>query len=170
MTLLTQLTDRVAVQEAIYEFVALGRTVSPLVMDSISHVTTGGGILGRGRAATSRRLPALRPASSTQTSERFSGGEATVVPALTALGCSIIRIGENEVVAMVVNYFEVLHAQSQGLTTRTHGGLAQAGVSLILTNLGSFLSARRNTANDDIRSAWSNRIGLMVMSLMARTA
>lgn len=73
-----------------------------------------GWILGRVRAATSRRLPALRPASSTQTSERFSGGEATVVPALTALGCSIIRVGENEVVAMVVNYFEVLHAQSQG--------------------------------------------------------
>lgn len=139
MTLLTQLTDRVAVQEAIYEFVALGRTVSPLVMDSISHVTTGGGILGRVRATTSRRLPALRPASSTQTSERFSGGEATVVPALTALGCSIIRIGENwtedEVVAMVVNYLEVLHAQSQGgLTARTHGGLAQAGVSLTLTD------------------------------------
>lgn len=48
MTLLTQLTDRVAVQEAIDEFVALGRTVSPPVMDSISHVTTGGGVLGRG--------------------------------------------------------------------------------------------------------------------------
>lgn len=97
-----------------------------------------GGILGRVRATTSRRLPALRPASSTQTSERFSGGEATVVPALTALGCSIIRIGENwtedEVVAMVVNYLEVLHAQSQGLTARTHGGLAQAGVSLTLTD------------------------------------
>lgn len=122
MTLLAQLTDRVAVQEAIDEFVALGRTVSPLVMDSISHVTTGGGILGRVWAATSRRLPALRPASSTQTSERFSGDEATVVPALTALGCSIIiiRIGENEVVAMVVNYFEVFHAQSQG------GGLQHA--------------------------------------------
>lgn len=120
MTLLTQLTDRVAVQEAIDEFVASGRTVSPLVMDSISHVTTGGGILGRVRAATSRRLPALRPASSTQTSERFSGGEATVVPALTALGCSIIRVGENEVVAMVVNYFEVLHAQSQGGLQHAH--------------------------------------------------
>lgn len=164
MTLLTQLTARVAVQEAIDEFVALGRTVSPLVMDSISHVTTGGGILGRVWAATSRRLPALRPASSTQTSERFSGGEATVVPALTALGCSIIRIGENwtedEVVAMVVNYFEVLHAQSQGgLTTRTHGGRAQAGVSLALTIPDSFLSTCRNTENDDIRSAWSNRIG-----------
>lgn len=164
MTLLTQLTDRVAVQEAIDEFVALGRTVSPLVMDSISHVTTGCGILGRVWAATSRRLPALRPASSTQTSERFSGDEATVVPALTALGCSIIiRIGENEVVAMVVNYFEVLHAQSQGgLTTRTHGGLAQAGVSLALTIPDSFLSACRSTENDDIRSAWSNRTGLMV--------
>lgn len=98
----------------------MGRTVSPLVMDLISHVTTGGGILGRGRATTSRRLPALRPASSTQTSERFSGGEATVVPALTALGCSIIRVGENEVVAMVVNYFEVLHAQSQGGLQHAH--------------------------------------------------
>lgn len=83
-------------------------------------IGTGGGILGRVRAATSRRLPALRPASSTQTSERFSGGEATVVSALTALGCSIIRVGENEVVAMVVNYFEVLHAQSQGGLQHAH--------------------------------------------------
>ncbi|MFG9033403.1 hypothetical protein ACEPXA_14645, partial [Pseudomonas paraeruginosa] len=52
----------------------------------------------------------------------WSAYEATVVPALTALGCSIIiiRIGENEVIAMVVNYFEVLHAQSQGGLQHAH--------------------------------------------------
>lgn len=50
-------------------------------------------------------------------SDCFSGDEATVVPVLTALGYSIIHIGEDwtedEVVATNVDYFEMLCTESQ---------------------------------------------------------
>lgn len=52
------------------------------------------------------------------TADSFSGGEATVVPALTNLGFTIIRIDEDwseaEVEATVRDYFEMLHAEAAG--------------------------------------------------------
>ncbi|BEG55999.1 hypothetical protein VEV11M_43920 (plasmid) [Escherichia coli] len=50
------------------------------------------------------------------TVDSFSGGEATVVPALTRLGFRIIRIGEDwseeEVLATVEDYFDMLRAEA----------------------------------------------------------
>ncbi len=52
------------------------------------------------------------------TADSFSGGEATVVPALTRLGFRIIRIGEDwseeEVLATVEDYFDMLRAEAAG--------------------------------------------------------
>lgn len=59
-------------------------------------------------------VPWARPADA----DSFSGGEATVVPALTNLGFTIIRIDEDwseaEVEATVRDYFEMLHAEAAG--------------------------------------------------------
>lgn len=124
MTLLTQLTDRAAVQEAIDEFVALGRTAfltrygfgksrDYLVRDPRTGMDCDSKAIAG--VAFGKQYPDEGPLSP----DRFSGGEATVVPVLTALGYSIIRIGEDwtedEVVATVVDYFEMLRAESLGL-------------------------------------------------------
>ncbi|MBX8483243.1 hypothetical protein K5D87_26060, partial [Klebsiella quasipneumoniae subsp. similipneumoniae] len=52
------------------------------------------------------------------TADSFSGGETTVVPALTRLGFRIIRIGEDwseeEVLATVEDDFDMLRAEAAG--------------------------------------------------------
>lgn len=123
MSLLSQLRSPAAVQAAIDEFVQLGRTKflarygfgksrDFLVRDPKTGVDCDSkAIVG---VAFGKQFPDMGPLSA----DSFSGGEATVVPALTALGFAIIRIGEDwsemEVEATVSDYFEMLCAEASG--------------------------------------------------------
>lgn len=123
MSLLSQLRSPAAVQAAIDEFVQLGRAKflarygfgksrDFLVRDP----KTGADCDSKAIAgvAFGKQFPDQGPLSA----DSFSGGEATVVPALTALGFAIIRIGEDwsemEVEATVSDYFEMLRAEAAG--------------------------------------------------------
>lgn len=123
MSQLSQLRSPVAVQAAIDEFVQLGRTKflarygfgksrDFLVRDPKSGIDCDSKAIAG--VAFGKQFPDQGPLSA----DSFSGGEATVVPALTSLGFTIIRIGEDwsesEVEATVCDYFEMLRAEAAG--------------------------------------------------------
>lgn len=116
---LSQLRSPAAVQAAIDEFVQLGRTKflarhgygksrDFLVRDPKTGTDCDSKAIAG--VAFGKQFPEQGPL----TADSFSGGEATVVPALTRLGFRIIRIGEDwseeEVLATVEDYFDMLRA------------------------------------------------------------
>lgn len=118
-----QLRSPAAVQAAIDEFVQLGRTRflarygfgksrDFLVRDPKTGTDCDSKAISG--VAYGKQFPSQGPL----TADSFSGGEATVVPALTNLGFTIIRIGEDwseaEVEATVRDYFEMLRAEAAG--------------------------------------------------------
>lgn len=119
---LSQLRSPAAVQAAIDEFVQLGRTKFWRATATASPATavrdpkTGTDCDSKAIAgvAFGKQFPEQGPL----TADSFSGGEATVVPALTRLGFRIIRIGEDwseeEVLATVEDYFDMLRAEAAG--------------------------------------------------------
>lgn len=99
MSQLSQLRSPAAVQAAIDEFVQLGRTKflarygfgksrDFLVRDPKTGTDCDSKAIAG--VAYGKQFPGQGPL----TADSFSGGEATVVPALTNLGFTIIRIGE----------------------------------------------------------------------------
>ena len=124
MSQLSNLRSPAAVQAAIDEFVQLGRTKflarygfgksrDFLVRDPKTGTDCDSKAIAG--VAVGKQFPDQGPLSA----DSFSGGEATVVPVLTTLGFTIIRIGEDwseaEVEATVSDYFEMLHAEAAGL-------------------------------------------------------
>lgn len=120
---LSQLRSPAAVQAAIDEFVQLGRTKflarhgygksrDFLVRDPKTGTDCDSKAIAG--VAFGKQFPEQGPL----TADSFSGGEATVVPALTRLGFRIIRIGEDwseeEVLATVEDYFDMLRAEAAG--------------------------------------------------------
>ncbi|HAM9766038.1 TPA: hypothetical protein L9006_005532, partial [Klebsiella pneumoniae] len=100
MSQLSQLRSPAAVQAAIDEFVQLGRTKflarhgygksrDFLVRDPKTGTDCDSKAIAG--VAFGKQFPEQGPL----TADSFSGGEATVVPALTRLGFRIIRIGED---------------------------------------------------------------------------
>jgi hypothetical protein len=157
---LSKLQSPLAVQAALDEFRALGRTDflakygfgksrDYLVIDPRSgEMADSKAIVG---AAYGHQYPnegALRP-------EDFSGGEATVVPKLQALGFTVVRIGEdwshNEVDASVAAYFRMLELEArQEPYTKTEfnaelrkllNGRSKASVELKFQNISAVLHA-----------------------------
>ncbi|OYJ37810.1 hypothetical protein CI737_18700 [Escherichia coli] len=123
MSQLSQLRSPAAVQAAIDEFVQLGRTKflarhgygksrDFLVRDPKTGTDCDSKAIAG--VAFGKQFPEQGPL----TADSFSGGEATVVPALTRLGFRIIRIGEDwseeEVLATVEDYFDMLRAEAAG--------------------------------------------------------
>ncbi len=120
---LSQLRSPAAVQAAIDEFVQLGRTKflarhgygksrDFLVRDPKTGTDCDSKAIAG--VAFGKQFPEQGPL----TADSFSGGETTVVPALTRLGFRIIRIGEDwseeEVLATVEDYFDMLRAEAAG--------------------------------------------------------
>lgn len=123
MSQLSLLRSPSAVQAAIDEFVQLGRTKflerygfgksrDFLVRDPKTGVDCDSKAIAG--VAYGKQFPDKGPL----TADNFSGGEATVVPLLSNLGFTIIRIGEDwseaEVEATVRDYFEMLRAEAEG--------------------------------------------------------
>src|SRR3990167_8030056 len=124
MSHISKIRSPAAVQAAIDEFVQLGRTKflerygfgksrDFLVRDPKTGTDCDSKAIAG--VAFAKQFPELGALSA----ESFSGGEATVVPLLTGLGFTIIRIGEDwseaEVEATVRDYFEMLRAEAAGL-------------------------------------------------------
>lgn len=99
MSQLSQLRSPAAVQAAIDEFVQLGRTkfwratatASPRLLVRDPKTGTDCDSKAIAGVAFGKQFPEQGPL----TADSFSGGETTVVPALTRLGFRIIRIGED---------------------------------------------------------------------------
>jgi len=86
--------------------------------------------------------------------EDFSGGETTVVPLLRGLGFEVIRIGEDwtedEVHATVLDYFEMLRLEADGVAFKKSGhnevlrtqlrGRSKASVELKHQNISAILA------------------------------
>jgi hypothetical protein len=123
MSQLSQLRSPAAVQAALDEFVHLGRAKflerygfgksrDFLVRDPKTGIDCDSKAIAG--VAFGKQFPDQGPL----TADSFSGGEATVVPALTNLGFTIIRIGEDwsesEVEATVRDYFEMLRSEAAG--------------------------------------------------------
>jgi len=160
MSQLSKIRSPAAVQAAIDEFVQLGRTQflerygfgksrDFLVRDP--KTGTGCDSKAISGVAFGKQFPELGALSA----ESFSGGEATVVPLLTGLGFTIIRIGEDwsetEVEATVRDYFEMLHAEAAGLPfnksehnqalRRLLSGRSKSSVELKHQNISAVLDA-----------------------------
>jgi hypothetical protein len=160
MPQLTQLRSPAAVQAAIDEFIQLGRTKflerygfgksrDFLVRDPKTGIDCDSKAIAG--VAFGKQFPDLGPLNA----DSFSGGEATVVPLLTALGFTIIRIGEDwseaEVVATVSDYFEMLRAEAVGLPfnksehnqvlRRLLNGRSKSSVELKHQNISAILDA-----------------------------
>ncbi len=123
MSQLSQIRSPAAVQAAIDEFVQLGRTKFLEVHGFgksrdflVRDLKTGTDCDSKAIAgvAYGKQFPELGALKA----DSFSGGEATVVPLLTGLGFTIIRIGEDwseaEVQATVRDYFQMLRAEADG--------------------------------------------------------
>lgn len=123
MSQLAQLRSPSAVQAAIDEYVQLGRTQflkrygygksrDFLVRDPKTGIDCDSKAIAG--VAFGKQFPDKGPL----VAENFSGGEATVVAAMTRLGFHIIRIGEDwseaEVEATVQDYFDMLRAEADG--------------------------------------------------------
>ncbi|MDA8094896.1 MAG: DUF3883 domain-containing protein [Betaproteobacteria bacterium] len=118
---LSRLQSPSAIQDALDEFVRLGRadflarygfgkSRDYLVRDPRSgELCDSKAIVG---VAFGRQFPEEGPLSP----EEFSGGEATVVPKLRALGFEVVKVGEDwsqdEVRATVASYFEMLRLEA----------------------------------------------------------
>lgn len=160
MSQLSQLRSPAAVQAALDEFLQLGRTKflarygygksrDFLVRDPKSGADCDSKAIAG--VAYGKQFPDQGPLSA----DSFSGGEATVVPALTRLGFSIIRIGEDwsedEVAATVTDYFEMLRAEAAGLPfnksehnqalRRQLNGRSKSSVELKHQNISAVLDA-----------------------------
>ncbi len=160
MSQLSQLRSPAAVQAALDEFVQLGRTKflarygygksrDFLVRDPKTGTDCDSKAIAG--VAYGKQFPDEGPLSA----DSFSGGEATVVPALTRLGFTIIRIGEDwseaEVAATVRDYFEMLRAEADGLPfnksehnqilRRQLNGRSKSSVELKHQNISAVLDA-----------------------------
>jgi hypothetical protein len=160
MSQLSQLRSPAAVQAAIDEFVQLGRTKflarygfgksrDFLVRDPKTGTDCDSKAIAG--VAYGKQFPSQGPL----TADSFSGGEATVVPALTNLGFTIIRIGEDwseaEVEATVRDYFEMLRAEAVGAAynksehnqalRRVLNGRSKSSVELKHQNISAVLDA-----------------------------
>jgi len=160
MSQLSQLRSPAAVQAAIDEFVQLGRTKflarygfgksrDFLVRDPKTGTDCDSKAIAG--VAYGKQFPSQGPL----TADSFSGGEATVVPALTNLGFTIIRIGEDwseaEVEATVRDYFEMLRAEADGAADnksehnqalrRVLNGRSKSSVELKHQNISAVLDA-----------------------------
>lgn len=160
MTQLSQLRSPSAVQAAIDEFVQLGRTTflerygfgksrDFLVRDPKTGTDCDSKAIAG--VAYGKQFPDQGPL----TADSFSGGESTVVPALTNLGFMIIRIGEDwsqaEVEATVRDYFEMLRAEAAGVAynksehnhalRRLLNGRSKSSVELKHQNISAVLDA-----------------------------
>ncbi|MFQ7899391.1 DUF3883 domain-containing protein [Stutzerimonas degradans] len=160
MTQLSQLRSPSAVQAAIDEFVQLGRTKflarygfgksrDFLVRDPKTGTDCDSKAIAG--VAYGKQFPSQGPL----TADSFSGGEATVVPALTNLGFTIIRTGEDwsqtEVEATVRDYFEMLRAEAAGVAynksehnhalRRLLNGRSKSSVELKHQNISAVLDA-----------------------------
>lgn len=123
MAQLSQLRSPSAVQAAIDEFVQLGRTQ---FLERYGYGKSRDFLVRDPKTGTDCDSKAIAgvafgkqfPNQGPLTADSFSGGEATVVPALTNLGFRIIRIGEDwsqaEVEATVRDYFDMLRAEAAG--------------------------------------------------------
>jgi hypothetical protein len=148
------------VQAAIDEFVQLGRTMFLArygygkSRDFLVHdPKTGADCDSKAIAgvAFGKQFPDQGPLAA----DSFSGGEATVVPALTNLGFTIIRIGEDwseaEVEATVSDYFDMLRAEAAGrpfnksehnqILRRRLNGRSKSSVELKHQNISAVLDA-----------------------------
>ncbi|WP_405118255.1 DUF3883 domain-containing protein [Pseudomonas leptonychotis] len=160
MSQLSNIRSPAAVQAAIDEFVHFGRTKflerygfgksrDFLVRDSKTGTDCDSKAIAG--VAFGKQFPELGALSA----ESFSGGEATVVPLLTGLGFTIIRIGEDwsetEVEAAVRDYFEMLRAEAAGLPfnksehnqalRRLLSGRSKSSVELKHQNISAVLDA-----------------------------
>lgn len=160
MSQLSQLRSPAAVQAAIDEFVQLGRTKflarygfgksrDFLVRDPKTGTDCDSKAIAG--VAFGKQFPEQGPL----TADSFSGGEATVVPALTNLGFCIIRIGEDwsevEVEATVRDYFDMLRAEAAGESynksehnqalRRVLNGRSKSSVELKHQNISAVLDA-----------------------------
>jgi len=160
MSQLSQLRSPAAVQAAIDEFVQLGRTKflerygfgksrDFLVRDPKTGTDCDSKAIAG--VAYGKQFPDQGPL----TADSFSGGESTVVPALTKLGFTIIRIGEDwseaEVEATVRDYFEMLRAEAAGVAynksehnhalRRLLNGRSKSSVELKHQNISAVLDA-----------------------------
>lgn len=123
MSQLSKLRSPSAVQAAIDEFVQLGRTQ---FLERYGYGKSRDFLVRDPKTGTDCDSKAIAgvafgkqfPEQGPLTADSFSGGEATVVSALTNLGFRIIRIGEDwseaEVEAAVQDYFEMLRAEAAG--------------------------------------------------------
>lgn len=160
MSQLSQLRSPAAVQAAIDEFVRLGRTqflarygYSKSRDFLVRDPKTGTDCDSKAIAgvAFGKQFPEQGPL----TVDSFSGGEATVVPALTNLGFRIIRIGQDwsqaEVDATVQDYFDMLRAEAAGepynksehnqALRRLLNGRSKSSVELKHQNISAVLDA-----------------------------
>ena len=160
MSQLSQLRRPAAVQAAIDEFVQLGRTKflerygfgksrDFLVRDPKTGTDCDSKAIAG--VAYGKQFPSQGPL----TADSFSGGEATVVPARTNLGFTIIRIGEDwseaEVEATVRDYFEMLREEAAGVAynksehnqslRRVLNGRSKSSVELKHQNISAVLDA-----------------------------
>lgn len=160
MSQLSQLRSSAAVQAAIDEFVQLGRTKflarygfgksrDFLVRDPKTGTDCDSKAIAG--VAFGKQFADQGPLSA----DSFSGGEATVVPVLTKLGFTIIRIGEDwsetEVEATVSDYFEMLRAEAGGqpfnksehnqALRRQLSGRSKSSVELKHQNISAVLDA-----------------------------
>lgn len=160
MSQLSQLRSPAAVQAAIDEFVQFGRTKflarygfgksrDFLVRDPKTGTDCDSKAIAG--VAFGKQFPDQGPL----TADSFSGGEATVVPALTNLGFRIIRIGEDwseaEVAATVDDYFDMLRAEAAGepynksehnqTLRRLLNGRSKSSVELKHQNISAVLDA-----------------------------
>jgi hypothetical protein len=160
MSQLSQLRSPAAVQATIDEFVQLGRTRflerygfgksrDFLVRDPKTGTDCDSKAIAG--VAFGKQFPDQGPL----TADSFSGGEATVVPALTDLGFTIIRIGEDwseaEVEATVHDYFEMLRSEAAGgaynksehnqALRRLLNGRSKSSVELKHQNISAVLDA-----------------------------
>lgn len=160
MPQLSLLRSPAAVQAALDEFVHLGRTKflvrygygksrDFLVRDPKTGTDCDSKAIAG--VAYGRQFPEQGPLSA----DSFSGGEATVVPLLTGLGFTIIRIGEHwseaEVEATVRDYFEMLRAEAEGIAfnksehnqtlRRLLSGRSKSSVELKHQNISAVLDA-----------------------------
>lgn len=123
MASISSLTDRRAVERAIAEFKALGRTAflqkhgfgksrEYMIRDPES------GDLFDSKAVAGVAYNIQYSDAAPLTADDFSGGESTVQKALEELGFDVVRIGadwsEEEVHATVSDYFQMLHAEANG--------------------------------------------------------
>ena len=160
MSQLSQLRSPAAVQAAIDEFVHLGRTKflerygfgksrDFLVRDPKTGTDCDSKAIAG--VAFGKQFSDQGPLAA----DSFSGGEATVVPALANLGFTIIRIGEDwseaEVEATVRDYFEMLRSEAAGVSynksehnqalRRLLSGRSKSSVELKHQNISAVLDA-----------------------------